>query len=84
MGDNIKILGKKYIFCSICEEEHEVELIEKNKKCIIKGETVEYKEKFYRCTKYKEKNTFQTSELWNDGLIKSLAAYNITKELREF
>ena len=48
MGDNIKILGKKNIFCSICEEEHEVELIEKNKKCIIKGESVEYKEKFYK------------------------------------
>lgn len=89
MGDNIKILGKKNIFCSICEEEHEVELIEKNKKCIIKGESVEYKEKFYRCTKYKEENTFQTSELWNEGLIRSLDAYRknnnllTSKEIKE-
>lgn len=59
MGDNIKILGKKYIFCSICEKEHKVELIEKNKKCIIKGKSVEYREKFYRCTKYKEKIRFK-------------------------
>ena len=29
MEDNIKILNKMKMFCSICEEEHDVELIEK-------------------------------------------------------
>lgn len=75
MEEKIKILSKTNMFCSICEEEHEVELIEKEKEVTIKGEKIKYKEKFYRCNKYKNENTFQTGELWNEGLINSIDKY---------
>lgn len=81
MEEKIKILSKTNMFCSICEEEHEVELIEKEKEVIIKGEKIKYKEKFYRCNKYEKENTFQTGELWNEGLINSLDIYREEKGL---
>ncbi len=81
MENKIKILGKEKMFCSICEEEHEVELIEKEKETIIKGKKITYKERFYRCNKYKEENTFQNGELWNEGLINSLDSYRKLEEL---
>ena len=40
MEDNIKILNKMKMFCSICEEEHDVELVEKEKETIIKGKKI--------------------------------------------
>lgn len=81
MENNIKILGKEKMFCSICEEEHEVELIEEERKIDIKGEKVKYKEKMYRCNKYAEKNTFETEKLWNENLINSFDAYRERKDL---
>ena len=81
MEDNIKILSKMKMFCSICEEEHDVELIEKEKETIIKGKKIKYKEKFYRCNKYEDENTFQSEELWNEGLINSINAYRSENNL---
>lgn len=31
-------------------------------------EKIKYKEKFFRCNKYKDENTFQSEELRNEGL----------------
>ena len=76
-----KILCKTKMFCPICEEEHEVDLIEKEKETIIKGKKIIYKEKFYRCNKYKDQNTFQNGELWNEGLTNSLDSYREQEEL---
>lgn len=73
--ENIKVIRKKKMFCSICEKEHEVDLIEKEKETIIKGEKVKYKEKFFRCDKYKDENTFQTGDMWDEGLINGLDSY---------
>ncbi len=76
-----KILGKIKMFCPICEEEHEVDLIEKEKETMVKERKIKYKEKFYRCNKYKQNNTFQNGELWNEGLINSLDSYRRQEEL---
>ena len=81
MEEKIKILSKTNMFCPVCEEEHEVELIEKEKEVIIKGEKIKYKEKFYRCNKYEDENTFQTGNLWNEGLIISIDIYREKKGL---
>lgn len=80
MGKN-KILGKIKMFCPICEEEHEVDLIEKEKETMVKERKIKYKEKFYRCNKYKQNNTFQNGKLWNEGLINSLDSYRRQEEL---
>lgn len=79
--ENMKILKKEIIFCSICEQEHEIELIEEERETMIKGEDIKYKEKFYRCNKYTKENTFETGILWNENLINSLDAYRIKKNL---
>ena len=35
MEKNIKVLGKEKMFCSICEEEHDVEFIEEEREIYI-------------------------------------------------
>lgn len=76
-----KILCKTKMFWPICEEEHEVDLIEKEKEIIIKDKKIKYREKFYICNKYKDQNTFQNGELWNEGLTNSLDSYREQEEL---
>lgn len=81
MENNIKILGKEKMFCSICEDEHEVDLIEEEREIDIKGKKVKYNEKMYRCNKYTEKNTFETEKIWNENLINSYDAYREKENL---
>ena len=81
MEKNIKVLGKEKMFCSICEEEHDVEFIKEEREIYIKGEKVKHKEKMYRCNKYTEENTFETEKLWNENLINSFDAYREKKDL---
>ena len=81
MEKNIKVLGKEKMFCSICEEEHDVEFIEEEREIYIKGEKVKHKEKMYRCNKYAEENTFETEKIWNENLTNSLDAYREKKNL---
>lgn len=81
MENKIKILSKAKMFCSICEKMHEVDLIEKEKETIVKGKKIIYKEKFYRCNKYKDQNTFQNEKLWNEGLTNCLDSYRKQEEL---
>mgnify|MGYP000124472653 CR=1 FL=1 len=75
MEKKVKILGIEKMFCSICEEEHNVELIEEEREIEIKGKKVKHKEKMYRCNKYTKENTFETGEMWNENLISSYDAY---------
>ena len=77
----MKELKKVNMFCSICEEIHEVSLIEEEKETIIKGEKIKYKELYYKCNKYTDNNIFMTGELWNINLVNSLDAYRRKKDL---
>ena len=81
MENKIKILRGVKMFCSICEEEHNVELIEEERKIEIKGKIVKHKEKMYRCNKYNKENTFETEEIWNENLMNSYKAYYLCKSL---
>lgn len=63
-----KIIGKEKMFCSICEKEHEVELIEEEREVKIRGKRIKHKEKLYRCNKYNSENTFETGVLWDKNL----------------
>lgn len=77
----MKELKKIIMFCSICEEEHEVSLIEEETETVIKGEKVKYKELYYKCHKYNDNNIFMSGDLWNINLINSLDAYRKKKDL---
>ena len=81
MENKVKILGVVKMFCSICEEEHNVELIEVEREIEIKGKKVKHKEKMYRCNKYTEENTFENGEIWNENLINSYDAYRFQNNL---
>ena len=77
----MKELEKVNMFCSICEENHDVSLIEEERETMVKGEKIKYKELYYKCDKYRDNNIFMSGELWNINLINSLDAYRIKKDL---
>ena len=77
----MKELKKVNMFCSMCEENHDVSLIEEERETMVKGEKIKYKELYYKCDKYRDNNIFMSGELWNINLINSLDAYRIKKDL---
>ena len=72
---NMKELKKVNMFCSICEEEHDVSLIEEERETIIKGKKIKYKELYYKCDKYPDNNIFMSGDLWDINLMNSLNEY---------
>lgn len=74
-------LKKVNMFCSVCEEKHDVSLIEEERETIIKGEKIKYKELYYKCDKYPDNNIFMSGDLWNVNLINSLDEYRKKKDL---
>ena len=81
MERNIKILKKEKRFCTVCEEEHEVELCEVLSESTVKGEKIQYYKQYYRCNKFKDKNTFMTGKMWNIELLNQIDAYRIKNNL---
>lgn len=81
MNKNVKVLKKERIYCSICGEEHEVDLCEElvNKK--VKDDLVEYKENYYRCNKYDTENIFMIGNMWNNSLLNRIDAYRKKHDL---
>ncbi len=77
----MKELKKVKMFCSICEEIHEVCLMEEERETIVKGENIKYKELYYKCDKYSNNNIFMSGELWNINLINSLDEYRKKNDL---
>lgn len=81
MKNGIKILKKEIGFCSICSEEHELDLCEEMVPNLIKDERVFAIEHYYRCNKYDDENTFMTGEMWNEYLLNCLNAYRVKNDL---
>lgn len=75
MEESVKVLKKELMQCSICGEEHEVELCEQKVQKTVKNDIVEFVEKYYRCNKYENENIFMTGNMWNESLINRLDAY---------
>lgn len=75
----IKIIENKLLYCPECEKEHEVKLIKRNNKCIIKGEVVTYEEEVYFCEINEE--IFETAEMTNKNLLSARNAYRKQKNL---
>lgn len=79
--NKIRVVKKEKIFCTVCEEEHEVDLCEELVETKIKGDSIKYFERFYRCNKYKTENTFITGKMWNNILLDQIDAYRSKNNL---
>lgn len=79
--NKIKIIQKNYMYCSICGEEHEVELCEELVSGLVKKEEVKYIEHYYRCNKYNTENIFMEDNMWDESLINSIDAYRTNHDL---
>lgn len=75
MESKVKVLKKEYMYCSICGEEHEVDLCEELVEKKVKDDLVQCKEKYYRCNKYATENIFMVGNMWNNALLESIDAY---------
>lgn len=75
MEKNVKVLKKEHIYCSICGEEHEVDLCEEIVEKKVKDDFVKYKENYYRCNKYNTENIFMIGNMWNNALLNKIDAY---------
>lgn len=81
MEKNVKVIKKEHIYCSICGEEHEVDLCEEIIEKKVKDDIVKYKENYYRCNKYDTENIFMIGNMWNNSLLNRLDAYRIKNNL---
>lgn len=79
--NNITILKKEKIECSICGEIHDVELCEEIVEKKVKNEYVKFKEKYYRCNKFENENTHYADNMWNESLLNGIDAYRKMKDL---
>lgn len=79
--NNVKVLKKVKMYCSICDEEHELDLCERLTDNIIKGDKVEYIEHFYRCNKFRKDNCFLENEMIDEALINGYDAYRKKHDL---
>lgn len=77
----VKVLKKEFMHCSICGEEHEVELCEEKVEKPVKDDIVEYTENYYRCNKYDIENIFMTGNMWNKSLLNRIDAYRTKNNL---
>ena len=60
-------------YCPLCDCEHELEIVENNSECVIKGETIEYVETSLLCTEYNE--LFDNGELLDKNLLAAKDEY---------
>lgn len=62
--------------CPICGEQHNLELRTRKNKITIKGEEVEYEEKYYKCDKYHdEESEFCNGKQNDENLLNARNAY---------
>ena len=69
----------KFILCPACGLKHEVEIINRTSKCIIKGIEVSYEETVFHCPNSNENDNayFTNGKMLNDNLSKAREAYNL-------
>jgi len=62
--------------CPICNRVHELELNIRETKGLIKGEVVEYEEKFFECPDTEsEENEFVSASIMDEKLLRARDAY---------
>ncbi|MCR4687200.1 MAG: DUF4065 domain-containing protein [Lachnospiraceae bacterium] len=76
------LVKKVYMDCPLCDHQHEVEERQRLTTTIIKGEEVEYKERYYYCANADEdENEFECGSMINENLLNARNAYRVKKGL---
>lgn len=66
----------KEMICPLCEKKHRIMVGKRWTEALVKGETVEYKEQYYRCENAPDdENEFVSGELLNLNLLHARDAY---------
>lgn len=75
MADSV-LIRKIHMDCPLCDKIHEVEERKRTAVLTVKGEEVEYEEKFFRCTDSAgEENEFETGNMVNANMLAARNAY---------
>ena len=70
------IIRRVHMDCPLCDKTHEVEERRRRATITIKGERVEYEERFYFCANSdEEENEFESASMTNENLLNARNAY---------
>lgn len=72
---NDTLIDRVMMDCPMCDEEHFVEKWVRTSKVVIKGESVEYLETYYKCTEDGEDFVFIPAKMMNENLLAARDAY---------
>lgn len=76
--ENSTLIRKVHMECPICDKIHEVEERKRFSTITIKGEKVDYEERFYLCANADEDvNEFETGSMTNQNLLNARNAYRV-------
>lgn len=76
------LLKKVYMNCPLCGKTHEVEERKRISSIVLKGEEINYEERFYFCVNADEnENEFEIGSMTNENLLNARNAYRIKKGL---
>lgn len=72
------LIKKVHMDCPLCDKTHEVEERKRHTTITIKGEKIEYKERFYFCANSDEdENEFESAYMTNENLLNARNAYRV-------
>lgn len=78
MEEKSTLIRKVHMNCPICDKIHEVEERKRFSTITIKGEKVNYEERFYFCANADEdENEFETGSMTNQNLLNARNAYRV-------
>lgn len=78
MEENSTLIRKVHMNCPICDKIHELEERKRFSTITIKGEKVNYEERFYFCANADEdENEFETGSMTNQNLLNARNAYRV-------
>ena len=76
--ENSTLIRKVHMECPICDKIHEVEERKRFSTITIKGEKVDYEERFFLCANTDEdENEFETGSMTNQNLLNARNAYRV-------
>ena len=76
-----ELLMKEYMYCPICDREHEVDIIYKRIEVIVKNQRIECMQKSYRCGNANDENEFANGKTLNENLLAVKDAYRAQNRL---
>lgn len=80
--ENSTLVRKIHMNCPLCDKAHEIEERKRRNSIVLKGEAVNYEERFYFCENAAEdENEFETAAMTNENLLNARNAYRIKKGL---